>query len=73
MANKTKHKCSEGISEDNEMWLYLDMIVCVYNLTCIKTGDNIAKANGGHGDEAKVECIKEIDVFIATKEEGTNA
>ena len=55
------------------MWLYLDMIVCVYNLTCIKTGDNIAKANGGHGDEAKVECIKEIDIFINTKEVGTNA
>ena len=35
--------------------------------------DNITKANGGHGDEAKVECIKEMDIFITTKEEGTNA
>ena len=54
-----------------EMWLSLD--ISYQNLTCMKTGDNITKANGGHGDEAKVECIKEIDIFINTKEVGTNA
>ena len=47
--------------------------LCVQNFTSIKTWYNITKAIGGHGDEAKVECIKEIDVFITTKEEGTNA
>ena len=53
------------------MWLPLD--ISYYNLTCMKTGDNITKSNGGHGDEAKVECIKEIDIFKNTKEVGTNA
>ena len=41
-------------------------------LTSIKAGDNVSKADSGHGDEAKVECIKECDIFRDTEEVGTN-
>ena len=43
------------------------------NHTKTKAGDNVSKPNCSHGDEAKVESIKEGDIFINTEEVGTNA
>ena len=38
-----------------------------------RTGYNVSKPNGGHGNEAKVKSIKECQVFNHSEEVGTNA
>ena len=40
---------------------------------CQLTWYHISKANGGHGDEAKVKGIKEIPILIIGEEIAANA